>query len=147
MRLTGGCLPRKFEPPANICELAGSFVYVAPNVLAGQGYSSTSDVYAIGLFIYELLLNTLSFQDQRRRKFTEFKRDVDPIPMFADEAQLEFLSNDTCKLIKSCLDLSSSDFPTANYLLESIGTIQQEKVIQPGNGQRRSVHDKPRTLK
>ena len=39
----------------------GTEEYLAPEVIAGNGHSSTVDWWALGIFLYEMLVSFLSF--------------------------------------------------------------------------------------
>ena len=39
----------------------GTEEYLAPEVIAGNGHSSTVDWWALGIFLYEMLVSSLSY--------------------------------------------------------------------------------------
>ncbi|CAH1255337.1 FGFR4 [Branchiostoma lanceolatum] len=52
---------------------AGGYVYLAPEVLRGQDYVTESDMYAVGLMMWEICYTGTAYVDEDIRTFSELK--------------------------------------------------------------------------
>ena len=56
-------------------EICGSLRYMAPEVMAGKGYSLKTDVYSFGIILYELCSLTVAFDTiKKHSSLADFKR-------------------------------------------------------------------------
>lgn len=90
VRITDFGLALTNEDPSNASEIAGTPAYMAPEQLAGAGATARSDLYSLGLVLYELFTGRRVFSGTtlpeliRQRKEiaivppSEFVREIDP---------------------------------------------------------------------
>ncbi|XP_052780399.1 uncharacterized protein LOC128217341 isoform X2 [Mya arenaria] len=79
IRLTGACIPRlpTFPADKDSCRI-GRYVYFPFEVLNGQIYTRSSDVYSFGLLMFEVLFMKKAFDDHKLLSFNEFVESFDP---------------------------------------------------------------------
>ncbi|OWF42783.1 uncharacterized protein LOC110460595 [Mizuhopecten yessoensis] len=128
VKLVGGCLPREFVQPSET-ELVGNFAYLSPNVLRGSTYSNASDMYGLGLLVFELLLGVTAFRSHRETLLLNFIKNVDPLTMVDPADDLQRLSCGTAEFIRSCLSPTKEDmFPCAGDIQKALECIGQENL-------------------
>lgn len=129
VRLTGSCLPRLAKLPFDKDNTeAGNFVYLAPEVLLGQTYESSADVYSFGLLILELAQADIpvAFKNQRSSTLSDFIGSVDPEEMLDLENAVEIFTVKTRALIINSLQTEKTDRPAMSEVTEYTGYIRAE---------------------
>lgn len=98
----------------------GILPYIAPEVLKGDTYTQTSDIYSFGMVAYELLSNTYPYRDMPHDKFLAAKICQGLRPNL-EEVKIP----QECKnLIKSCWDADPKKRPGAWELITKIADIE-----------------------
>ncbi|KAK3610636.1 hypothetical protein CHS0354_009100 [Potamilus streckersoni] len=134
VKLTGACLPRLATLPLekDIIQ-AGDFVYLPPEVLTGDLYISSSDMYSLGLFILEVLArNSLEqgvFGPQKKWTLSEFVRKVDTSSMLELEKHCNIVSKETLCMISRLLLSDEDRRPTANEVYDFIPHVESEDKV------------------
>ena len=107
------------------------FVYLSPDVLRGETYVACADVYALGLLIFELILNIRAFDNQRAMTLDRFTERVDPIKMLDIDAMCEknHVTESTKNLIEWCVHPVADKRPIIQILSEQITTLSGERCI------------------
>eukprot|EP00667_Euglena_gracilis_P012671 EG_transcript_13024 len=111
--------------------IIGTPFYLSPEVLKSRPYDVKSDVWALGVVLYELLSLRRPFQ---ARDIAQLKSEVlalryDPLP--------KCFSVDLCTLVTSMLQLDPSKRPTVEGLLHSrVLRRRQRQWLQGGEGLR-----------
>ena len=78
VRITDFGLAVAVADEAQSAEISGTPAYMAPEQLAGKGATVRSDVYALGLVLYELYTGTRAFQARTLAELREQKDTLDP---------------------------------------------------------------------
>ncbi|XP_062582798.1 serine/threonine-protein kinase Nek7-like [Saccostrea cucullata] len=133
VKLTGGCLPRLASFPMDKESIGvGDFAYLSPDVLRGEIYVACADVYALGLLIFELLLNTRCFDNQRMMTLDLFTSKVDPIGMndVINKCQEVNMTESTKNLIVWCMDPSADKRPPVQVIAEKMSDFKTEQCAQ-----------------
>ena len=72
--MSGACLPRRAKLPTDLKEsISGDFVYLPKNVLFGEVYNSSSDIYCFALMYLELKTTSPERLLQMERMSTMYK--------------------------------------------------------------------------
>ncbi|XP_061187110.1 uncharacterized protein LOC133195272 [Saccostrea echinata] len=132
VKLSGGCLPRCANFPMDKESIGvGDFAYLSPDVLRGEIYVACADVYALGLLIYEMLLNARCFDNQRMMTLDLFTSKVDPIGMndVVNKCQEVNMTESTKNLILWCMDPSADKRPAVQVIAE-MSDFKNEKCAQ-----------------
>jgi serine/threonine-protein kinase len=106
-------------------EILGTILYMAPEQIRGQSISTVTDIYALGLIIYEMLCGRRAFGDYR--SLGEIFRRMDGAPK-----PLRFVVADVDPrvdaLVMHCLEVDPERrFPGAKELASAIRQIVGEK--------------------
>lgn len=130
VQISGACLPRHAKLPDTTSRSvqAGDFVYLAPEVLRGEEYSSCADIYSFGLLILELAHGDVSsvFQEQRQMLLGDFIRDVNTETMLKLSETVEIFTIKTRALICNCLEINKKDRPEMTEVVEYANYIKGE---------------------
>ncbi|KAK3101314.1 hypothetical protein FSP39_002628 [Pinctada imbricata] len=132
VKLTGACLPRCAAFPMDKETInAGDFVYLSPDVLSGQLYVACADIYALGLLVYEVILDKKAFESQRDMTLDRFIDRLDPVRMLDIEGNCNerSVSESTKNLIKSCVNSNADSRPKIQDLKDQIYNIKDETCI------------------
>lgn len=90
---------------------AGTPNYISPEILKNNGYSYETDVWAIGVILYAMLVGKPPFQKKTKdTTYEAIKSGVFTCP--------SILSNNAKKLIKDILQLDSKSRPSLPKILE-----------------------------
>ena len=90
----------------------GSEAYVAPEIVERKQYTSSSDIWSVGVVLYALAVGTLPFYDSNIERMNRMIRFQEPV--FPSE-----IDNDLYDLISSLLTKDHKSRPTASDLLNS----------------------------
>jgi serine/threonine protein kinase/Tfp pilus assembly protein PilF len=101
--------------------MVGTPGYMAPELWQGESASPQSDIYAVGVMLYEMLVGRLPFQAETPYLFM-YKHLNDPIPTLAD--QRTDLPPDYDALLQQVLAKQPQDrYQTATELAENFATL------------------------
>ncbi|KAH3777653.1 uncharacterized protein LOC127844925 isoform X2 [Dreissena polymorpha] len=129
VRLTGACLPRKAVFPTYRESIySGDFVHLAPEVLTGDVYKPTADIYAFGLLVIELTNNDMPkvFAKEREMTLYDFTERVQPDVMLNLEQTVNIYTVKTRALIENCLQMDPNDRPHMREVVEYTDNIKYE---------------------
>jgi len=104
-------------------------VYLAPEVLGGERYEATADIYSFGLIVLELMHHKIPIVFRRERRMTlyDFASRVDPSTMLDLEKCLEIFTIKTRALIINCLDPVRNERPLMAEVVEYANELSTEK--------------------
>ena len=114
---------RSTEQPARAGrqEIAGTPVYMAPEVLAGHGASPVSDVYSVGVLLYHLVTGSYPHDGRTMDDLRAAHRDGRRTPLVdrRPDLPLRFV-----QVVERALAVDPQQrWPTAGALLEALGAI------------------------
>lgn len=107
---------------------SGNFVYLAPEILRGDIYEPTADIYSFGLLILEMMVPEMPHVFKRERKMTlyDFTENVNPEVMLDLENTVEIFTVKTRALVENCLQMDKDDRPLMNLVVEYTSFIKSE---------------------
>ncbi len=89
----------------------GSIQYMAPEQIKGEPQGPTTDIYAIGILCFQLLSKTLPFRGENTVELMFQKLQKDPFNLLEQDQTPKWVTDQTAKLIVSCLQLDQSQRP------------------------------------
>ncbi|MEI5639723.1 MULTISPECIES: serine/threonine-protein kinase [unclassified Pseudoalteromonas] len=103
----------------------GALPYMAPEAIdTPRKVTLKADVWSLGAMMYELLTGSKPFGSGLRAVRHIMDGKYDPFPPFITaNPQFSYLSSELIMLIKSCLNVSVDDRPTADELVEKCGEL------------------------
>ncbi|RGB36129.1 kinase-like domain-containing protein [Rhizophagus diaphanus] len=100
-------------------EIYGVIPYVAPEIFKGAAFSKESDIYSLGMIMWELTTGC--------KPFANVEHDINLINKIIDEKRPEF-TNDTpewfANLMKKCWDANPSKRPTIDEIYDSVSNYE-----------------------
>jgi predicted Ser/Thr protein kinase len=93
---------------AGLEAIAGTPGFVAPEALLGQTVTERSDVYALGLVLYELFSGVPAYRGKTRQELVRLQQTVDPDPVAQHAPEV---SPEVDRAISACLQREPSDRP------------------------------------
>lgn len=142
---TGACLPRKATLPYDTNMSVAEFVYLAPEVLNGELYVATADVYSYGILLLELVLQHSIFRSERKNlTFQEFHQKIctaGPEAMLLKGVIPMTLTDEALIVVKKCL---SSDKVSLDLVAEvkEIKDFKRKSFGTPGRVFTASLREK-----
>lgn len=106
------------------CRFVGSKVaannplYMAPELIRGGGASLESDIYSLGILIYELVTQVLYFSD------IPFLSQVEDMVLAGERPDISKLDNRLAKLISGCWSADPEARPTAAQVILQLAEIR-----------------------
>ena len=72
-------------------DVAGSLAYMSPEQLRGEALDSRTDVFSMGVLIYEMVAGRRPFEGESKRRIIEslLNREPRPLSAFRDDVRLE----------------------------------------------------------
>jgi len=89
--------------------LAGTPAYMAPEQLAGGEVTARTDIYALGLVMYELLTGRPAFDAESRADLERMRQDATPAALSLGEG----IDPATARLIRRCLETDPTARPAS----------------------------------
>ncbi|XP_052780092.1 uncharacterized protein LOC128217184 isoform X2 [Mya arenaria] len=127
VKLTGACVPRKATLPLDTDMAVGNFVYLPYEVLNGEIYVTSADVYGFGLLMYEVLFESKAFGKERSFAFNDFLRSLDPEKMLGLNTEgAKNLTEQTLNLLRICLKKSDYERSTITAVLNELSEIEDK---------------------
>jgi predicted Ser/Thr protein kinase len=114
---------RSTEQPARAGrhEIAGTPVYMAPEVLAGHGASPVSDVYSVGVLLYHLVTGEYPHEGRTMDDLRAAHRDGRRTPLIERRSDLPL---PFVQVVERALAVDPQQrFPSAGALLEALGAV------------------------
>ena len=113
--MSGACLPRRAKLPADLKEsISGDFVYLPKNVLFGEVYNSSSDIYCFALMYLELKTTSPERLLQMERMSTiEQFRSINTTAVLEEKLVKSVCQKEFKQLIRKCLDSNMSVRPSS----------------------------------
>lgn len=109
--------------------LAGSPSYMAPEQAMGETVSPQTDIFAIGVMLYEMLTGERPFVAPTREMLLIAIATTDPPPPSAKNPKVHA---DLDVVVARCLAKAPSDrFPTAHALFETLNAIAEGRPVEP----------------
>lgn len=91
----------------------GSYVYIPPEVLQGELYTSASDVYSMGIFVWELWHNQQVFGRERDDSIEKFRSLKDPSTvMMSGVTRCPKTSGEISRVVKECMAIVKEGRPS-----------------------------------
>ena len=115
VQMSGACLPRRAALPTNLKDaVASDFVYLPKNVLLGDEYDASSDIFCFALTYFELKLNPRQrvFQTERMCTIEQF-HSLDTTAILEAKLLDCIYQKDFRQLIRKCLDSNPTGRPSA----------------------------------
>ncbi|WP_426756577.1 protein kinase domain-containing protein [Myxococcus sp. Y35] len=117
-----------FLPSLPRGSLVGTPYYMSPEAWAGEALTARSDVYSLGVVLYELCAGKGPFRDVPWRELSETvrSRDTRPLAQAAAAVDPAFAS-----IIDKCLRREPSErYATAAQLLDALESLARDDVVQ-----------------
>ena len=97
LRLTDFGLAREIKP-RNSRNDAGTFGYMAPEVVTKQDHGKASDIFAVGAIVYLFMRNKLPYEGHRGRdhyrlQVQSFQRTIDTVPEGWSQEAVDFVNS------------------------------------------------------
>jgi len=112
-------------------KMRGTFAYCAPEVYFGEQFSTKSDVYSIGMVLWELVVRCIT--GRYERPFAEFKNLQFDFQIIIQTAKkgLRPTIPPTCppgfsQLIRECFDHSTEKRPSCAEILQKLAVLQTD---------------------
>ena len=115
-------VPGRSERDSDTADVAGSLAYMSPEQLRGEALDSRTDVFSLGVVIYEMTAGRRPFEGESRRRIIESLLDREPLPLsaFRDDAPLELE-----RIIRKAIRKNRSDrHASAGELLHDLRNLR-----------------------
>lgn len=96
-------------------KIYGVLPYMAPEILQGQPYTQASDIYSLGMIMYEIMLGLSPYYEYSHDRALACRICDGLRPQFKIE-----IPQSVKNLIEKCWDADPNKRPTASYLYESL---------------------------
>lgn len=126
-------------------QLAGSPAYMAPEQILGMRVTPQTDIYAIGVLLFEMLTARRPFAGSSTETLLTAIATVEPpMPSASDPT----IHADLDTVVSRCLAKTPEDrYPTARMLFETLGSIAEGRPIETGpTSLKRTYTPKPSTM-
>ena len=115
-------------------------IWLAPEVLRGNGVSTKSDIFAFGMFIYELIYKAEPFQDEDigviLMEVMDSEADEPKRPAISRRPSLNLeLDNPLVDLMLACWSENPDERPTIHYVNEKLKIFKHEPVYREAKRQ------------
>jgi serine/threonine-protein kinase len=104
---------RSTEPDS---ELFGTPAYLAPERLTGDAVEPASDVYALGVLLYRLLVGQLPWSAETSTGMVAAQVTIDPAPL----PELPNVPGEVADLCRRCMDREPANRPTARQVATAL---------------------------
>ena len=119
------------QDDSTLGKLRGTYAYSAPEVYKGDRYSTKSDVFSLGIILWECIARILTGDYQRPYKEYNFKIDFQIIINTAKHGHrpkigMDVIPDSLKNLVVQCWSAKPEDRPEAREVLTSLVSIQHE---------------------
>lgn len=108
---------------------AGSYVYLPKNVLGGQLYTSTSDIYSLGILIWEVWHDQEILVEQRKRLLRDFIELPDPCLTRMGDIQVNETSTKIGHVVQQCMSPDKAKLSIYSFQKLWESTMIELKVV------------------
>lgn len=108
----------------------GTPAYMSPEQVLGEGMDERSDVFSLGIVLYQMLAGVRPFDGPDARAITQRIRHDAPAPLQRVEPSVP---ESVARIVERCLEKAPSNrFQSATELLEAIGRVSAELGLRSG---------------
>ena len=107
----------------------GTPEYMSPEQFSGQPLMAASDVYSLGLIIYEMLIGTRPFEDKDTQKLAQ-RHLAEPLPQMPDEIERSELGMIIRRATAKEPDRRYDNGMTFFKALDAVGAVRRHEVIR-----------------
>ncbi|RHZ59693.1 hypothetical protein Glove_362g68 [Diversispora epigaea] len=104
------------DKPSN--SIYGNLPYIAPEVIRGEIYTKKSDIYSVGILMWEVITGETSFDDYEH----DLELTLDIVKGFRPKIY-EFIPHEYTILIKQCWDANPNNRPDVSTILEKMDSL------------------------
>ncbi len=123
----------------------GTPEYMSPEQCIGAPLDPRSDLYALGILMYETLTGDIPIQSRNRRDLLELHQRAVPVPMRERKPEL-MIPEELDRIVLSCLAKRAGQRPTnANELESRLAQLPQEPPIVSTSGRPGRVNANPQS--
>ncbi len=125
---------------STLFQLRGTMCYVAPETMEGKAFTTKSDIYSMGIILWEMLYRCVTGEYQR--PFSEYTYITQPLQIALQASQKQLRPNipviEKCpklyvSLIQSCWGPDVSKRPSAEEMQNAMNQCQKDLLENPKN--------------
>ncbi|RHZ82754.1 hypothetical protein Glove_103g13 [Diversispora epigaea] len=132
-------LSRPVDKPLN--SIYGNLPYVAPEVYCGQIYTMKSDIYSIGILMWEVITGEIPHGDHEHNSDLAFAIASGYRPKIYENIPLKYAT-----LMKKCWDANPDNRPDANIIYDKMKLLVKS-LYKEMDKQERTIHFKSKIKK
>lgn len=107
-------------------EPAESFVYLPQSVLKGGHYTSASDVYSLGILVWEVWHDKVVFAEERKGKLHTFIDLHDPCQVMMEGVPPHQSATEIGELVKRCMCLEKMQQPDLHNFRDQWESLMEQ---------------------
>ena len=113
-------------------EVRGSLNYVAPEVLQYKKYSTQSDIYSLGVILFEFLTGRVAFMGNSSKEVMEAHM-KEEIPSLKKYISLDNVDDLDYVISKSCAKSPSNRYKNTKEFISDLNKIKRHERLKKGN--------------
>ena len=115
-----------------------TYKYAAPEQLTADPITTATDVYSLGILLFELLTGRHPFQF-KEKSYTEIehtiKKEIPPVPAHIDSSATNFSDSELDSIVLKALNKDPADrYQSAQHMLDDIIRYQENKPVLAKDG-------------